>query len=64
MEEGLSVQVGDVVMVVEVDLFRGWLRCVPLGDGVHFRYSGWLPSSLLSLVPSSSSFDPKDSKET
>ena len=53
MEEGLSVQVGDLVMVVEVDLFRGWLRCVPLGDGVHFRYSGWLPSSL--LIPSSSS---------
>jgi len=61
VEEGLSVQVGDLVMVVEVDLFRGWLRCVPLGDGVHFRHSGWLPSSL--LVPSSS-LQSKASKDT
>ena len=47
VQEGLSVQPGDAVLVVEYDLFHGWARCIPLRDSVNYRRSGWLPATLL-----------------
>jgi len=47
VQEGLSVQQGDSVLVVEYDLLHGWARCVPLRESVNYRRSGWLPATLL-----------------